>query len=532
MVRPGGRTYLVRKVDQLEKLAKEEHVRVIGDLSQEEMKSSASRWSAKHLLAYRLVIEQPKGPWLKALEDDHAKHCPQCNKNDKQTLDHDIANKITNDGPKNFLELTKSELLKRPDGPFWVALARAVRDEEVADTAAKLHEEQAAGIMANVHEEQANGTEDTVRKRSPRDKQPVNHGPYVNSTVEISSASSAASSERCPSSPMDMSSPPHPSNSEHENASQHSDQQREHSTQPFGPETQTSTQLSGSIYEENAEHINEDDYQTRLIKPEEVTVHLALSFLQLVLNRCLVQKPPDKTGGFEIRARVERQKAYMKVLNSNVTAEDDGGICRMRLWPHQGWIPNHPYIALLEAKRGFKRVDFTKSSPEPILSDDTLAQYLGEAVVTWRHLPDSINMGRNMFIIATTSTFLRAMHFSFGQSYREYLDAPDKADQLRIVDEHNADTCVHMSATDWFNLQDKTGRASALCHILALLRWHDMQAAEIAPAPEVIPAVEVIPAAVVTESQSQIELKESFEDEGLTDEEYSSGTSDEEMSSD
>jgi len=53
---------------------------------------------------------------------------------------------------------------------------------------------------------------------------------------------------------------------------------------------------------------------------------------------------------------------------------------------NNGWLTNHEYIALLEAKKAFKRLHFDEDTQtyKPVVSNDTLAQYLGEAVVTWR----------------------------------------------------------------------------------------------------------------------------------------------------
>jgi hypothetical protein len=45
-------------------------------------------------------------------------------------------------------------------------------------------------------------------------------------------------------------------------------------------------------------------------------------------------------------------------------------------WENHGWVMDHAYLALLEAKRTFKHI--------PIVSNENLPQYLGEAVITWR----------------------------------------------------------------------------------------------------------------------------------------------------
>ena len=34
---------------------------------------------------------------------------------------------------------------------------------------------------------------------------------------------------------------------------------------------------------------------------------------------------------------------------------------------------------------------------------------------------------------------------------------------------------MYMHSTDWFNLEAPGGRRSALCHILALISWHNEQ---------------------------------------------------------
>jgi hypothetical protein len=51
-----------------------------------------------------------------------------------------------------------------------------------------------------------------------------------------------------------------------------------------------------------------------------------------------------------------------------------------------GWAMSNPYLALIEAKRAFKYIYFDESSESytPIVSNDNLAQYLGEAVIAWK----------------------------------------------------------------------------------------------------------------------------------------------------
>jgi hypothetical protein len=94
-------------------------------------------------------------------------------------------------------------------------------------------------------------------------------------------------------------------------------------------------------------------------------------------------------GGAEIRPWVERRVSKAHIARDViVTAEDDGGICRM--WRRGlGWEMLHPYIALVEAKRAFKKGYFSEKTGNytPVTSNENLAQYLGEAVITWKGNP-------------------------------------------------------------------------------------------------------------------------------------------------
>jgi len=79
----------------------------------------------------------------------------------------------------------------------------------------------------------------------------------------------------------------------------------------------------------------------------------------------------------------------------------------------------------------------------------------------------------SVFLIAAINTFLRFLHFRFGSHYEEYLDCISEQTQKDLIQDENRDTFVHMSSIAWFNLQSSEGRRIALCHIMALLRWHD-----------------------------------------------------------
>lgn len=57
----------------------------------------------------------------------------------------------------------------------------------------------------------------------------------------------------------------------------------------------------------------------------------------------------------------------------------------------------------------------------------------------------------------------------------EYLDAIDEEAQRELINDEKKEAFVYMYNTKWFNLQSREGRRMALCHILALLRWHDAE---------------------------------------------------------
>ena len=75
--------------------------------------------------------------------------------------------------------------------------------------------------------------------------------------------------------------------------------------------------------------------------------------------------------------------------------------------------------------------------------------------------------------LAATNTFLRFIHFKFGSYYGDYVDAVSEMIQKTLVDDENRDTFIYMYSTKWFNLQSLGGRKSALCYILAMVRWYD-----------------------------------------------------------
>ena len=140
---------------------------------------------------------------------------------------------------------------------------------------------------------------------------------------------------------------------------------------------------SSSGFEVSFSDIDEDEHYVRRNQPEEVTVCLATSFLQYALSLCLFQAPEV---AIEICARVERVTAVAQVAGvAELVAQDDGGICGMLRRP-EGWLMDRTSLALLEAKRAFRHVDFNSESGEvtPVVTNENLAQYLGEAVIAWK----------------------------------------------------------------------------------------------------------------------------------------------------
>ena len=65
------------------------------------------------------------------------------------------------------------------------------------------------------------------------------------------------------------------------------------------------------------------------------------------------------------------------------------------------------------------------------------------------------------------------IHVKFGEDYLEYLDADNKDIQRKLIDNLGKDNFAYMKKTTWINLESQKGRELALCHIFALLRWHE-----------------------------------------------------------
>jgi len=122
--------YSARTPKDLETLSKKHGIQVLAQLDDDELRSSASRWKFRHLIAYRLLI-RPQKSFLKVLADDHAQQCPVCSGDelDTQKLDHECTKDLIGECPRDLFFQMESDLLKLPAGTFWVALARAARPE-------------------------------------------------------------------------------------------------------------------------------------------------------------------------------------------------------------------------------------------------------------------------------------------------------------------------------------------------------------------------------------------------------------------
>ncbi|KAK3933517.1 hypothetical protein QBC46DRAFT_368712 [Diplogelasinospora grovesii] len=355
-------------------------IQVVLQLDKRELISSASKWTPRHLVTYRLLT-RPEAAFLPTFETNHNEQCPVCkNEHSLQELDHTKT-------PRDLCTKTEGELMRLPGGFFWAALARAARPE-LAD-------------QAKVYPQ--------------RERKQVQREGYIDSASAIPGSSSPI-------------------------------------------------QHSSSEFEADMDDLDEDVHEERRSKPEEVTVHLVTSFLQYALSLCLLQHTTGMSRT-EVRPRVERKRTTVYV-STNVP-----GFAQAEF----GWKMDHPYLALLEAKRAFKYIHFEEriGSYIPSVSNEHLAQYLGEAVITWKGNQE--RLGNDVFLIAATNTFVRFIHFAFGRDYMEYLDTMDEKTQIDLANNDDKDAFVYMHSTGWFNLQTQEGRRIALCHILALLRWHDAE---------------------------------------------------------
>ncbi|KAJ5737758.1 uncharacterized protein N7483_002883 [Penicillium malachiteum] len=150
---------------------------------------------------------------------------------------------------------------------------------------------------------------------------------------------------------------------------------------------------SASEFEMDLDDVDEDEHDARRIKPEEITVQFVMAFLQFALSLCLLQKNLEQRGMIEIQARIDRRTSTTNISKglSDVSAEDDGGICKV-CFQGDGWAMIEPYLALLEAKRAFQYIKFDERTGHNtlLMSNAVLAQYLGEAVIAWKERHKSL----------------------------------------------------------------------------------------------------------------------------------------------
>lgn len=285
---------------------KHKDLQVIADLGKE-LKRPASKWTYRHLIAYRLLVKSETS-FRKILNDDHDGDCPVCKPKRESTLEVDGAKirALTKERALDITKASESELMQQQDRFFWVALSQAIRPD--VRNAAK-------------------------RASSQRQKTKVKKEGFVNSTTAIPGDSSPSSKG------------------------------------------------SSDEYQPEMEGFDEDDYDERRNKPEGLTVQLIGCFLRYALTLCLVQDVKRQ----EVRVRLNSNKAMAVINKTTVKAEDDGGISMLRRHS-EGWQETNPFLALIEAKRAFQSLAYNdnEAQHEPIVSDRTLAQYLGEAVITWK----------------------------------------------------------------------------------------------------------------------------------------------------
>lgn len=83
----------------------------------------------------------------------------------------------------------------------------------------------------------------------------------------------------------------------------------------------------------------------------------------------------------------------------------------------------------------------------------------------------------SVFLIAVSNTFIKFIYFTFGEDYREYLDATTFEKQMELVKDPQKDTFAYMDATKWYDTRMSEARRLTACTILTRLRqnlpgWH------------------------------------------------------------
>ena len=74
-----GKVYSAHTPEDLKALSEEhEDVQVIVQLNENELKSPASKWKIRQLIAYRLLVSHSEEAFLQILGTDHDELCPVC----------------------------------------------------------------------------------------------------------------------------------------------------------------------------------------------------------------------------------------------------------------------------------------------------------------------------------------------------------------------------------------------------------------------------------------------------------------------
>ncbi|KAG6017786.1 hypothetical protein E4U54_003170, partial [Claviceps lovelessii] len=304
---------------------------VLSDLSDNELKKSASNWSAKYLIAYRLLLTGPENNILDTFRREH-EHCPACQKPSYQKLDPDMLEQLKGDFRPGEMSGTERELLQRSGGFFWLSLAQACAVEQEQDIQSRDHPQR--------------------QRQEPMRPEFVNSSSFTIEDSFMSGQSGSSGSQDGSSGSQDGS--------------------------------------SGSEFDRSMEQTDEDTNESRRIIDEDVSVELATDFVRYVLQMCLIQ-PNDN---FEVRVRMRRERSKANVANViGITCIDDRGIalCEKK---GDNWTTINPFMASFEVKRALRNIkEGAGDRTSPRVTDNILAQYLGEAVLTWRANPKVLTKG-------------------------------------------------------------------------------------------------------------------------------------------
>ncbi|KAJ5626561.1 hypothetical protein N7528_003988 [Penicillium herquei] len=134
----------------------------LAHMEESDLSLSASKWTFRHLLGFRLLT-LPAKPVLETFANDHQNHCPVCRPGTSpQKVDSYWKDTLTSDCPLDFLKSSDSELLRLPGGFFWAALARVARSKSAS----------------------------VPRSQPSRNRQPPRNDGFVNSSFAIIGSSS------------------------------------------------------------------------------------------------------------------------------------------------------------------------------------------------------------------------------------------------------------------------------------------------------------------------------------------------------